>query len=597
MTEDGPPAKDVCTFKTETLHRENRWICQYGVMAVAEIKKVHLIVWQHMEEKEEPWTKIAVFSPRDEWKQFPVIHIAKVGSHYMPLIPDEIQVPGNELHLNGRVWRSKGFQNMKEEKVDIRGGGSRNQHDPFDMTGIQSQKETIDDLLKSPTPWTTPEKKWDTPESVKTQMSFNIHEILRTPKTPATPLSNARKNVENKNNCDIDLPKVCQWACPFCQFQCHIADPGKRTQDIRTHLDKFDAVETKKSKEKNIREGVSASGRRHGLGIAVLLQPIPFQKIPKQDTKIICPFCKLGAAINPSNAALRKKTWKHHLKSCTKAPKGCTLKALYALRMKKEGGICLGDGKIHREKMIQGIWKKADAKAKDHGHAPSRLIGSKGKAYDVICKKCWRVASHARTWNSVCEGEEMQSRSRLLPSVNLWKKFLKEFGKEKLFHDHELNTQQQERIQTAIHESDKRRTSLKRRPKRQSYKNVSKVEHKKLRLEGLRNKAIKDAKACGHDPVRLNFQRSWQSGGTTNLICRKCWRVSQHTTQWRSKCIGHHNPTRSILTSRAWWKTCVEEIGSAKLYKIMLLNKNEKELIEGNVQEYIQRKKEYSKNY
>jgi len=59
--------------------------------------------------------------------------------------------------------------------------------------------------------------------------------------------------------------------------------------------------------------------------------------------------------------------------------------------------------------------------------------------------------------------------------------------------------------------------------------------------------------------------------------------------------VGHHTPTRSILPSRAWWKTCIEKIGKAKLYKSLQLNTEEKELIEENIKEYTKRKKEYSK--
>ena len=136
---------------------------------------------------------------------------------------------------------------------------------------------------------------------------------------------------------------------------------------------------------------------------------------------------------------------------------------------------------------------------------------------------------------------------------------------------------------------------MKRRQKKQGNEKVSKKDHKRLRIEGLRSKAVKEAKSFGHDPVRLAFQRSRQSDGCTNLICRKCWRVSQHTSHWRRSCIGHHNPARSILPSRAWWKTCTEKIGSEKLYKIIQLNKNEKEMIEESIQEYTRRKKEYSK--
>ena len=41
--------------------------------------------------------------------------------------------------------------------------------------------------------------------------------------------------------------------------------------------------------------------------------------------------------------------------------------------------------------------------------------------------------------------------------VKLWKKFIKKFGKEKLFNDLELSFQQQERIHGALHETDKKK--------------------------------------------------------------------------------------------------------------------------------------------
>ena len=231
LTEDGPPAQNLRTFTTETLHRENRWICHYGLMAVAAIKKVHLIIWQYNEGEDEPWTKIAVISPNEDLKQLPAIHLAKDGGHYMPLISDTIQIPGNDLLGNGRVRRAKGIQSKikKETKKNIRaGGGASGEHDPDAIRHTPNLKhdkadfeeETIEDLLKPP------RKALDTPLSSKTQKSTNIQEILRTPRTPATPLS--IKKTAEKDTCNQKASKTRQWACPFCQFQCHNADPGKR---------------------------------------------------------------------------------------------------------------------------------------------------------------------------------------------------------------------------------------------------------------------------------------------------------------------------------------------------------------------------------
>lgn len=587
LTEDGQPAKDLHTFTTDTLHRPNRWICHYGLQAVATIKQVHLVIWQFNDDIEEPWTRIATISPNDEEKHYPYVHLAKDGGHYMPLIPDTIQIPGQELRPNGRTWKSKEIQ----RNTSIRGGGTSDKFEP-DFNAVSGFQETIDDLLKPPDPWTTPSKAAGTPLSPKTAKTFDAMEFLRTPRIPASPMSSLKEI--GKDICEHKALRTHQWECPFCQYRCAITGPRKRTQDIRTHLDKFHAVETAKIKKRNIEDGSSATGR-HGLGMANLLKPIPFRKISKKDAKIMCPFCGLGTEVQHNNAALRRKTLKNHLKICAKAPKGCTLKIFRAERMKKEGGVCFGDDKQHRNKMIKGIWKKADNRAQELGHVPMRLIESNGQACDVICKRCWRVASHSRTWNKKCEGEQVQERSRILPSVKLWKKFFKKFGKEKLFLDTELNAKQQGKIQRALHESDKRNAILKERRKKHGNKKISKKEHKRLRIEGLRSKAIKEAKSLGHAPVRLDFRRSWQSDGCTNLICRKCWRVSQHTSYWRSNCVGHHTPTRSILPSRAWWKTCIEKIGKAKLYKSLQLNTEEKELIEENIKEYTKRKKEYSK--
>ena len=125
LTEDGPPAKDFKTFAPETLHRDNRWICPYGLMAVAAVKKVHLIIWQYKGEDNEPWTKIAVISPSDEKKRFPIIHLAKDGGHYMPLISDTMQKPDYDLLENGSAWTTKGIQSMikNEAKEIFRAGG------------------------------------------------------------------------------------------------------------------------------------------------------------------------------------------------------------------------------------------------------------------------------------------------------------------------------------------------------------------------------------------------------------------------------------------------------------------------------------------
>ena len=125
LTEDGPPAQDLETFAKDTLHRDNRWICHYGLMAVSAVKKVHLIMWQYKGDEKEPWSKIAVISPSDEKKRLPIIHLAKDGGHYMPLISDTMQKPDYSLLENSAAWTSKGIQSKSPgEKKDIfRAGG------------------------------------------------------------------------------------------------------------------------------------------------------------------------------------------------------------------------------------------------------------------------------------------------------------------------------------------------------------------------------------------------------------------------------------------------------------------------------------------
>ena len=98
------------------------------------------------------------------------------------------------------------------EIADFRGGGNFEQRSTIGDVGNEISEENIEDLLKSPDPWTTPKKKsFYTPESVKTMQSFNIRDALRTPETPATPCSNMNKT-ENKNNYGLSLSKVCHWA-------------------------------------------------------------------------------------------------------------------------------------------------------------------------------------------------------------------------------------------------------------------------------------------------------------------------------------------------------------------------------------------------
>ena len=96
----------------------------------------------------------------------------------MPLISGTIQIPGHDLLGNGRVWRAKGIQSKikKETKKNIRaGGGASGEHDPDAIRHTPNLKhdkadfeeETIEDLLKPPTPWTTPRKALDTPFEFK----------------------------------------------------------------------------------------------------------------------------------------------------------------------------------------------------------------------------------------------------------------------------------------------------------------------------------------------------------------------------------------------------------------------------------------------
>ena len=83
----------------------------------------------------------------------------------------------------------KNWQRSSDFTADVRGGGSTAQCDKSNRNENRLHDESIDDLLKPPTPWSTPEKQdRGTPKSVKTSLSLNINEVLRTPRTPATPI-------------------------------------------------------------------------------------------------------------------------------------------------------------------------------------------------------------------------------------------------------------------------------------------------------------------------------------------------------------------------------------------------------------------------
>jgi hypothetical protein len=293
ITEGGPPAKDLKTFVSEVLHREHRWIFHYGLMAVAVIKKIHLVIWQYRGEDEDPWTKIAVISPDDTdkgKKKFPIVHLAKDKGHYMPLISDSTMKPNYDFLEGGRIWKSKGIQNRDQESKKVFRAAGDEEPPRTPSCKHAPSSPTIADLLKTPN---------STPKSAKT----DVASLLRPPATPISAKNEQNSNFSVKHHQD----KTCSWHCPFCSFKTIESNSTRRSHEIRDHLGRCHPFEFKKAQQESS-ESQASNQLRHGLGIMKQVKPLEFVKIKKEDAGFSCPYCRLGTVHMPSNSTLRRKT-------------------------------------------------------------------------------------------------------------------------------------------------------------------------------------------------------------------------------------------------------------------------------------------------
>ena len=348
--------------------------------------------------------------------------------------------------------------------------------------------------------------------------------LLRPPATPISAKNEQNSNFSVKHHQD----KTCSWHCPFCSFKTIESNSTRRSHEIRDHLGRCHPFEFKKAQQESS-ESQASNQLRHGLGIMKQVKPLEFVKIKKEDAGFSCPYCRLGTVHMPSNSTLRRKTLKHHLKQCKKAPKDCSIRQLRTDIMKKDKKVSLvADDQKQKQKMKEGIQRKAHARACKLGHTPIHISFLKQKKCQTIqfCTTCLQAASHSRKWGTPCKGHA-DLQLRIPPSLQWWKHHFKLIGKDKLRNEIGLSFSQLKMIEASLEKFEIDRKKRITDKKRRLIKGIfTKKECKARRLAGLRKRSVDIAINYGHSPLRLHAQKIWQPTACTNLVCGKCWKSS-----------------------------------------------------------------------
>ena len=197
--------------------------------------------------------------------------------------------------------------------------------------------------------------------------------------------------------------------------------------------------------------------------------------------------------------------------------------------MKKDKKVSLvADDQKQKQKMKEGIQRKAHARACKLGHTPIHISFLKQKKCQTIqfCTTCLQAASHSRKWGTPCKGHA-DLQLRIPPSLQWWKHHFKLIGKDKLRNEIGLSFSQLKMIEASLEKFEIDRKKRITDKKRRLIKGIfTKKECKARRLAGLRKRSVDIAINYGHSPLRLHAQKIWQPTACTNLVCGKCWKSS-----------------------------------------------------------------------
>eukprot|EP00435_Cladocopium_sp_Y103_P027462 s2555_g6.t1 len=402
LMEGGPVPSSLEEYKL-ALQRPNRWIDHLGLMAIAETKRIQIVVWQL---KPQGWKRCAIIHPSTARadRKYPIVPLVLSQQHYMAITKDGISnFPAEwvDMPLGEEFWVSHGIQ------TDI----------------IQSTQEITPMIFRGGAEDATP---------VKDFAGVDLERMLQSCRSLA---EDHEKTIDKLlKSCSSILeeePKLQQaerqWKCPFCSFKVTVAKSSRVAADmIAKHLQSAHPLQRAQTIRENAGKGI-ANIPWSGLGLRKLLEPYKFEEIKEEERKFadfICPFCKMGMKNQPSSVSLRKRSKLHHLGRCDKKPKRkVSLKEYYHISQRIKGtklNDFMSMASKHRT-------RPAVEKAKKLGHAPVSFPFRRISVRRQSCKTRQRVAYWCETCHQAsncAKGHQpCQTRAVAAPSLRWWQKF------------------------------------------------------------------------------------------------------------------------------------------------------------------------------
>eukprot|EP00435_Cladocopium_sp_Y103_P014984 s1264_g3.t1 len=216
-TEGGVPATDLSESRNCVLLRPCRHICHLGFQAVANLKKINIVIWKF--DANQHWVKLALFAPQDQSELAPTIHLALGNNHYFVCAKTNERYPS--------LLAEVGDLRDVFVSTDFQGHFCGNNHGKFDLATLRAAGDNF----------STPKRK----------RSQSVDSLLRSCRSDSSKKSLLRtcSSLQSLKQCDgrkfrpfnwiNNQLQGDKWKCSFCEFEIKVKTRNDRVTLIR-HL-------------------------------------------------------------------------------------------------------------------------------------------------------------------------------------------------------------------------------------------------------------------------------------------------------------------------------------------------------------------------
>eukprot|EP00438_Fugacium_kawagutii_P018725 Skav212354 [mRNA] locus=scaffold3038:39285:46781:+ [translate_table: standard] len=595
ISEDGEPAKTVEEFM-DVLTREKRWICGYGLQAVAEAKQIIIAIF---ELRQSGWAKMALIVPSScegnlsKQKVLPLVPLALYSNHYYAILKNgpynfplswSVDPPKDAKD----AWMSRNFNDVSSQNssASLRGSGvdekfmtpmkKKNEYQVEDLirtcSPIARTPDSLANLLRtcSPVARTSSAKKAGSGTGKKSSTKNSVIKTIKkdVSKHPVTPGSTRRllrtcspilrtgtpkgkdedqdERGPRKKHANPNDSRSKLWQCPCCDWKITIGsdDPMKgwkgsdASMKISKHLQKCHNDFLREKIEQNKMDGKSSC--YSGCGIRTFIEPMKFKQLNDKERKaavFVCPYCGDGLMESPPTSFSSIKAKLHHLKNCVgNPPDGISLREYTRLaREQKKNG-----------KVIKTVHKKRKAEPP----LQFRKFNKKERlSAAFVCPYC-------------NEGL-MDAPPSEFSSI-----------KAKLYHLKHCKGNPPGGLTLRQYYQAARKSTPKMEKERREKHAVS-----------FRDATLDRARSLGHDPVAIpwRFRMNTPMRKHKHLyLCRACHAPS-NGCMWKARCTG--KPLRrqrngfSPMLAAKWWQGRAAEGSICKIFDMLDLKKGERAAI------------------